>query len=80
MTRASKPIGDLEYDKFDGDDTGTVKVKEQSAINYTEFQNEQLLHLKTIIRLLEKNNELLNQFFDGDDFDDSDSLGWDNTL
>ncbi len=68
MTRAEKPLGDLEYEKFDGD-TGAVKVQEQSAINYTEFQKEQIMLLKEVIRLQNVQISYFKNFFIGDIID-----------
>ena len=67
MARSDKPIGDLEYEKFDDDDgVVTVKTVEQSPIAFAEYQEGNQMLLKQILAELEKQTLYLKNFFPGD--------------
>ena len=68
MARSDKPIGDLEYEKFDEDDDGviTVKTVEQSPIAFAQYQEQNQILLKEILAELQKHTIYLKNFFQGD--------------
>ncbi len=68
MTRSDKPIGDLEYEKFeDGSDAvPTIRVKQIDGYDFKSNMGDMLLILERIESELKKLNAYQAQFFKGE--------------
>lgn len=69
MTRSDKPLGDLEYEKFDGD--GNLKTIEQSPAEHALHNRKVLDLLNEISEKLDVQTSYLRAFFEGDILDGS---------
>jgi hypothetical protein len=68
MARPDKPIGDLEYEKFDQDSDGSISVKYRDAdpFDHLKYNEQQMILLTQILEELKTQTNYLKNLFQGD--------------
>lgn len=68
MARSTKPLGDLEYEKFEeaSDGSVTVKMKEQDPFDHLKASEQQMILLTQILDELKTQTNYLKNLFSGD--------------